>query len=281
MYSSDLYEYPHADRIIVIGDIHGDIKRLKKILDDAKIINDNLEWVANPPNTIVIQIGDQIDSANREPNINEWEIIDDVNIIHFTNCLDNIAKAKGGRFISLIGNHELMNIIGNFTYVSDKSNSHTRYEMFMPKGSLSPILAKRQIVVKIGELFFCHAGIKKNHLDILNSFNKPVSYLNDIWRDFILTGRINQDDKDIFDNIILGNEGILWTRELDNEENMTLVLNNLGCVYMFVGHTPMNTIQLVNKIWYVDTGISRAFGRTSYQYLDITNYIISVKNIDD
>ncbi len=33
-----IYEYPNPDRLVIIGDIHGDIKRFKNILIDANII---------------------------------------------------------------------------------------------------------------------------------------------------------------------------------------------------------------------------------------------------
>ena len=85
------YEYTEPRRIVVIGDIHGDIKRFKNILIDAELINNDLEWVAQPPETIVVQVGDQIDSANRNPDIPDWEVLDDVNMLYFTNSLDNIA----------------------------------------------------------------------------------------------------------------------------------------------------------------------------------------------
>ncbi len=279
---SDLNNYSTANRIIVIGDVHGDIKRLKNILINASIINNDLEWIANPPDTIVVQIGDQVDSLNRDPNIIEWEKLEDFNVLYFTNTLDNIAKTKGGRMISLIGNHELMNVIGNFSYVSTKSNFSSRYNYFMPKGILSPILAKRPLILKIGPLYFCHAGIRKHHIDILNKYNKDILYINDIWNKFMLTGQLNIEDKEIFDKIILDMEGILWTRNTDDDDILNEMFNYLECEYMFIGHTPVDNIMLLkNKIWYIDSCISRAFGSKKYQYIDITNNTISVKTINE
>ena len=170
-----IYEYPKCDRLVIIGDIHGDIKRLKTILIDAKIINNNIEWIAEPPNTVVVQMGDQVDSLNRDESIAEWEVLDDVEVIYFTNLLDKFAQSKGGRFISIIGNHEFMNVIGNYSYVSSKSmanNENKRRDLFKAKGVLSPILSKRPIVLKIGELFFCHAGLTTKHLELLKNTTK-------------------------------------------------------------------------------------------------------------
>jgi len=283
IYDSFSYEYPHSDRTVIIGDIHGDIKRFKRILIDADIINDNLEWVANPPNTIVVQVGDQIDSAIRIPGTVEWEVLDDTNMIYFTDSLDNIARTKGGKVISLIGNHELMNVLGNFSYVSHHSLFNDRHKYFMPKGTLSPILAKRPIVLKIGDLFFCHAGVKKRHVDILDKYNKDISYLNELWKRFMLTGEIRKEDVDIFENVLTDSEdGILWTRSLDDEKDNNYVMKKIGFTYMFVGHTPVNQIKLMNnKIWFTDTGISRSFATTSYQYIDIDNYSLNIKTIPE
>ena len=51
-YSNDIGD--NTDRIIIIGDVHGDIKRFKDILIKSEIINTNLEWIAEPPNTYII-----------------------------------------------------------------------------------------------------------------------------------------------------------------------------------------------------------------------------------
>ena len=266
--------------MVVIGDIHGDIRRFKDILIDAKIINANIEWVAEPPNTIVVQMGDQVDSINRDSALEDWEVLPDVEMIYFTNLLNKMALSKGGRVISLIGNHELMNIIGNYSYVSPKSLGNNRGELFKPGGSLSAILSQRPIVVKIGGFLFCHAGLTLDHLNILKKYNKDVSYINTIWKNFVKTNAILLEDKEIFENIILGNEGILWTRDLNDAEGVMKMLDSIDCLYMFVGHTVVEHVKLINhRIWYVDTGISRSFGNNAFQYIDIVNNNLSIKNV--
>ena len=278
-----IYEYPKCDRLVIIGDIHGDIKRLKTILIDAKIINNNIEWIAEPPNTVVVQMGDQVDSLNRDESIAEWEVLDDVEVIYFTNLLDKFAQSKGGRFISIIGNHEFMNVIGNYSYVSSKSmanNENKRRDLFKAKGVLSPILSKRPIVLKIGELFFCHAGLTTKHLELLKKYDKDISYINRIWKNFVLHGNVLKEDKELFDNILLDYNGILWTRELDNQNDLNEMLKSINCTFMFVGHTVMDGIKFYNnKVWYTDTGISRAFGNNKYQYMEIIKYHIHIKEI--
>ena len=280
-----IYEYPMPDRLVIIGDIHGDIKRFKNILLDAKIINNNIEWIAEPQNTIVIQMGDQIDSLNRIED-NDWEVLEDIEMLKFTDLLDKIASTKGGKVISIIGNHEFMNILGNYTYVSAKSianNEKRRNELFKPGGQLSKILSNRPIIIKIGSLLFCHAGLKESHLFVLQKYNKEIFYLNKLWKTFALTNNINnQEDSEIFSKIILDDDGILWTRSLTTGEELNIVLKNINCNHMFVGHTVVDSIKLINNnLWYTDTGISRAFGNKSYQYIDIVNNDVSIKTLNN
>lgn len=263
--------------IIIIGDIHGDFKRLKNILLNENVITNNLEWIKE--DTIVIQLGDQIDSANRNQMISEWEMIKDVEVLNFTDLLSKLAKTKNSHFISIIGNHELMNFLGDFSYVSQNSSYSERQKHFEKKGIYNNILANRPIVVKINDLIFCHAGITKKHLDICNKNNKDLFYINKIWYN-LLTNKTNKEDVEIINKIILDNDGILWTRELQSKEDLNYILSSLNCNYMFVGHNTVDKITLNNNVWYVDNGISRAYGKHNYQYIVIdSNQNINIKTL--
>jgi len=58
------------------------------------------------------------------------------------------------------------------------------------------------------------------------------------------------------------------------------LFKELNVSYMFLGHTALDRISLAdNQIWYCDTGLSRAFGTTKYQYIDINKNNINVKTI--
>jgi len=277
-YSNDI----NTNRIIIIGDVHGDIKRFKEILIKSEIINTNLEWIAEPPNTIIIQLGDQIDSLNRLSNEN-WEVLSDYEMIYFTEHLNDIARIKGGYVISLIGNHELMNIIGDFSYVSPQNRNETRFDLFKAKsGSIGLILAKRPLIVKIKDLIFCHAKLGLDHLELFNKRNKDIFYINYLWKNYMENGIIKLEDKEIFDEIILGNNGILWNRNINNKIETEKLFKQLGIKFMFLGHTALEKITIVdNQIFYCDTGLSRAFGTETYQYIDINNKNINIKSIDN
>jgi len=282
--NNNLNEINNANRIIIIGDVHGDIKRFKSILIDSEIINNNLEWIADPPNTIIIQLGDQIDSLNRNTKEN-WEVLSDYEMIYFTEHLNNIARVKGGYCISLIGNHELMNVIGDFSYVSkmslgDNNNEILRRNLFRPQGSIGLILAKRPLIIKIKDLLFCHAKLELEHLELLRRYNKDIFYINYIWNNYLENNKINIEDKEILDKIIIGSNGILWNRNLNNIVETGKLYKELDITYMFVGHTALDKITLLdNQIWYCDTGLSRSFGTYKYQYIDINKKNINVKTI--
>ena len=281
MFNEYINELSSHKRIIVIGDIHGDIRRFKNILIDAEIINNDLEWIANPPETIILQLGDQIDSLNRLTTEN-WEVLKDYEMIYFTEYLNTIARSKGGYCISLIGNHELMNVIGDFSYVSPNSSSDLRKNLFKPKGSLALILAKRPLIFKIGDLLFCHAKFDIHHLNLLKKHNKNIMYINTIWKNYLENEKLNIEDKEIIDNIIIGPGGILWNRNNNIKNETAELFKELNVSYMFLGHTSYDKILIKdNQIWYCDTGISRAFGKKEYQYLDIINLNINIKNIKE
>jgi hypothetical protein len=274
--------YNDTDRFIIIGDVHGDIKRFKEMLIKSEVINTNLEWIANPPNTCIIQLGDQIDSLNRLTN-EKWEVLSDYEMIYFTDHLNDIAKIKGGSVLSLIGNHELMNIIGDFSYVSSNNRNDSRIDLFKAKtGSIGLILAKRPLIIKIKDLLFCHAKFCLEHLELLKRRNKDIFYINYIWRNYMENGKVALEDKEIFDEIILGHNGILWNRKENNKEETDILFKQIGVKYMFLGHTALEQISIIdNQIFYCDTGLSRAFGTKKYQYIDIDNKNINIKTIID
>ena len=59
-----MYNY-NNNRIIAIGDIHGDYAIFIELLKLAKVINNKLEWIGK--DTYVIQLGDTLDG--KRPNV--------------------------------------------------------------------------------------------------------------------------------------------------------------------------------------------------------------------
>ena len=95
------------NKIIAIGDIHGDFQIFIKVLQMCKLINKNLEWIGG--DTYLIQLGDTLDGKRPETAIDSsfLEESGEIEIIRLILDLDAQAKNVKGRVISLIGNHEL------------------------------------------------------------------------------------------------------------------------------------------------------------------------------
>jgi hypothetical protein len=95
----------HAERIVAIGDVHGDIEATRRALRLAGAIDENDRWIGGK--LVVVQTGDQLDRGD-----NEQAILD-----LFTRLVEEAAQA-GGAFHVLNGNHELMNAKLDLRYVT-------------------------------------------------------------------------------------------------------------------------------------------------------------------
>lgn len=204
---------PAVPRIIAIGDIHGDLELVIKSFKLAKLIDDDHNWIANPPNTIVVQVGDLIDSCRPIPEIHECrrkkypgDRADDINVINFFNQMHEKAFKVGGAVYKVLGNHETMNAEGNFNYVSyenyynfeytDDNNEKYigpkgRYNAFKPGGPIAKMLAcTSPSVLIIGSTMFVHAGVlpvlarRLDHLNI--DGNSKLKHLNSVVRKWLL-----------------------------------------------------------------------------------------------
>ena len=307
--------FENPGRIIVIGDIHGDIDRLIHILVSLNIFSHTLEWIAQPPNTIVIQLGDQIDSMDRTGTNPHWDNtssacpggILDLNILLLMDKLDTIAVAAGhgGRILSLIGNHELLNLMHEFHYVSPCSlnivDAETRKQLFAyGNGQLTRLLAKRNIVVKIGNFLFCHGGILPEHLELLQNIYGTIDLntINTIFRKFVYTIGLEPHEAHILQNAIIGDNGILWTRMYMNlltsaqqDTNIHIILENIlnhiltqtNTLSMFIGHNTVDHITSVsnNKLFFMDASLSRAYNSCTNQVIEIvTDFTTGINNVN-
>jgi hypothetical protein len=301
---------PPARRIIVIGDIHGDMSMLLECLRIGKLIDSNTsqghnyKWIGG--DTVVVQVGDQIDSCrfngvdscNDPDTYNYVDNADDINILYFMTKLHNKAVKHGGAVYSLIGNHELMNVMGDFNYVSHNNirhfdnykhnDNHTdiiikdgyeaRKVAFAPGNKIANFLAcTRKMTLIIGSNLFVHAGmvpqmIAKYKIDDMNKiltlflFNELKQ--PELFKDLFLSGKISP----------------LWTRIFGTTiDNCIELLQPLKEIYnvnkIYVGHTPQIdkgiSSQCNNNVWQTDVGMSKAFSNFNShrkaQVLEILN----------
>tara|TARA_B100000795_G_scaffold222884_1_gene177914 strand:- start:3382 stop:4272 length:891 start_codon:yes stop_codon:yes gene_type:complete len=271
---------PPSDRIIVIGDLHGDWQVTKEIFLKSNLIDLNFKWIAEPKNTIVVQVGDIVDRGGRPDNIGDE--CSEMKIMDFLDECHSKAKLYGGGVYCILGNHEIMNVVGNFTYSSPMSikcfgGPEERKNVFKPGGILARRFAcSRNVVLIVGGFLFVHAGIMPKHL------TKNIKEINDEMRDYLNTSG-SQYSKE-FSDYFLAYEGILWNRELaignPDCNKLKKVLNHFKVGSMVVGHTVQDqgiNSKCENKIWKVDTGMSDAFGtKGKIQVLEILDNGISL-----
>ena len=250
--------YKMVEKIVVIGDIHADYEILLAVLKKAGLINDKLEWIGGK--TYLVMIGDLVDGKAR---IDNWNGDSDIKVINFLGKLIKKAKRKGGDVIILLGNHEFMNIRGNFNYSGSNGIKQMGGELNRLKYFNSKFLSfanKCFLAVNIGGWIFCHAGIVP---EISKKYSIPK--LNTMLVKF-LSNQMNLHEDNIFFEIISGENGILTTREFGinniNCKRLLATLENLNANHMVVGHTVQEKVNDIcnKKLWRVDVGLSRAFG---------------------
>jgi calcineurin-like phosphoesterase family protein len=88
-----------APRIVAVGDVHGAGDAFASILQKTGLIDAQKRWTGGT--AILVQTGDLLDRGQ-----------DVRQILDLLMALESQAAAAGGRVHSLLGNHELMNLIG-------------------------------------------------------------------------------------------------------------------------------------------------------------------------
>jgi hypothetical protein len=92
-------------RIIAVGDLHGDYQAWTTIARAAGLVDAGNHWAAGK--TILVQMGDVTD---RQP--------DSLKIIRSLQQLQKEASRSGGRVVVVLGNHEAMNLLGDNRYTT-------------------------------------------------------------------------------------------------------------------------------------------------------------------
>ena len=101
-------EPPRHDRIVTIGDVHGNYSGLVSIMKEAMLIDNDNRWIGG--NTLLVQTGDLLD---RGADIRQ--------VLDLIMSLQPQAEAAGGKVMVLLGNHEAMNIVGSRHYVNPEA----------------------------------------------------------------------------------------------------------------------------------------------------------------
>tara|TARA_Y100001970_G_scaffold280012_1_gene388274 strand:+ start:3973 stop:5334 length:1362 start_codon:yes stop_codon:yes gene_type:complete len=263
---------PKVPRIVAIGDLHGDLRATIRSLKLAGVIPlstpentniKNIPWIGG--NTVIVQLGDQIDRVRPthwENDIVQDEIKNDegsdLKIINLMDLLNVRAKKEGGAVLSVLGNHELMNVDGDFRYVSldefsefgdmfsknkqDYKNEKYPYgykerlAVFKPGGILARRLAlTRDSVVQVGSWLFVHGGLTPKLVD-----KYTLDEINMYIREWLKNNQ-SQRVEDVVDDIFRNDDddfSPFWSRVFSDHDEW----NESRNLYLF-----NNTINIINK----------------------------------
>ena len=96
---------PVPARIVAVGDLHGDFSAWQDIARDAGLIDANGHWAGGK--TVLVQMGDMTDRGD-----------DSLKIVRSLQQLQKEAPRHGGKVVVVLGNHEAMNLLGDFRYTT-------------------------------------------------------------------------------------------------------------------------------------------------------------------
>jgi Calcineurin-like phosphoesterase len=282
-----------VDRVVAIGDVHGDYEQFVAVLRCAKLIDSQERWSGGK--THLVQTGDTLD---RGP--------DSRKVMDLLMKLEKEARRAGGWVHCLIGNHEAMNIYGDLRYVSpgefaafrDRNSEKAREELYSkdqeriksssppesvpvfdeafrkkwesehplgyaehrrelgPAGKYGKWIRSHNAVIKIDNTLFLHGGIGPKYVDL------KVGLINE------RVGEELEDFTKLRGGMVMDGEGPLWYRGLAQEDETTLephvkaVLKNHQAERIVIGHTPTEGAILTrfrDKVLLIDVGLSRVF----------------------
>ena len=251
-------------RLVAIGDVHGDFKQTMRALELGKVMDADGRWVGGT--TVLVQVGDILDRGDNELAI----------MRKFAN-LAKQARKEGGDVLVVHGNHEIMNVLGDFRYATkgayaecaryaeakrqklveklgeenapplpetpEDVNPETyrgvlaRRDLFLPGGEMAMRMAKNPTVLQVGDTVFAHAGID------MRAVEYGFQALNDdvaAWMAGV---------KKTPPNMVLEEKGVVWTREYGGADagvtaeasacrRLGEALDAVGAKRLVVGHTP-------------------------------------------
>ncbi|MFC1609436.1 metallophosphoesterase [Myxococcota bacterium] len=254
-----------SGRIVAIGDLHGDLSATKNVLALAGAIDEESRWIGG--DLVVVQTGDQLDRGD-----------EDRVVVDLFRDLEEQASSEGGRVLSLVGNHETMNVDGRMDYVTPggyqafwgiagldleapwlavyPGDQRPRRAAFHPGGPYARLLAERPVVVKIGDTIFVHGGISASDVDYgLDRINREV-------RDWML-------DQGLPPVATTASTGPLWSTQYSHSPTAEIcatlsdVLARLAARRMVVAHVVQSegiNSACDGKVWRIDVGLSSFYG---------------------
>ena len=286
--SGGTHTFPAPDRLVAIGDLHGDLGKAKQAFSLAGLIDSEQRW--NGGSSVVVQVGDVLDRGGEE-----------IKLLYLLQRLKIEAFRSGGALHVINGNHEVMNVALDFRFVTleglkefenwgrwwkvgmgmkklcdgvenfgnpfegiPEEFPDVKEEFFegikgriaalRPGGPISRrFLGGNETVVVVGDSVFVHGGLLRDHVEY------GIEKLNGEVRDWI------RGVKSSMPRYLRGRDSLVWLRRFSDGPDcdcghLEEVLSSIpGVKRMVMGHTIQQRINGVcdNQAIRVDVGLSR------------------------
>jgi len=278
-------------RVVAIGDIHGDIQKLLDCLKISGLIREDdhgIRWIGG--DATVVQLGDVLDRGDAE-----------ISTILLLRELDKQARQDGGAVHMLNGNHESLNVAGDFRYVtrgafwesamaaglseddalrSKEAILQARWALYRPGGVMAKELSRNPTVLIVNnEIVFAHGGLLPHHVKY------GVQRINDEVAKWMKGADCTDGSAPSPPFTAMGDSNsVMWNRTFGKERcspydriqmkrQLDATLQQLGAKAMVVGHTPQMTglnAECNGRIWRVDVGMSSGVLNAEAQVLEFS-----------
>jgi hypothetical protein len=235
-----------VDRVVAIGDIHGDYDQFVKCLLAAKVVDADLNWLGG--RTHLVQTGDV---PHRGPGTRE--------AMDLLRKLQRQAPESGGRVHCLIGNHEGMVLVGSSwestpEEIAGFGGRDELLRLLGPEGEYGRWILGNPTVLKINDMVFVHAGISPEHL------NLTLEQVHERSLGEVKSGVVGLNRNKM---------SALWFRGLaqDDEQQQMPFVEQIGrqfdARHFVIGHTVSRTgvrTRFDGRVIMIDVGMTARFG---------------------
>lgn len=258
-------EFGGVKKMLVISDIEGNFQALRKLLQGNRVIDENFNWIYGKDH--VVFVGDFVDRGTMVTEV-LWLIY----------SLEEKAKAAGGYVHYILGNHEIMNMSNDLSYVHERYIQHASLinkpymQLFGPDAEIGRWLATKNVVEKIGHVLFTHGGIST----YINYLNVSLKELNEITRPYYTDTTYKYTDNRL--NIIYSDFGPFWYRNYYKAPRAGMgqidsTLSNYRVRHISTGHTIIgNEISSVYGGKVFNTDVHHAGGHSEALLIDHNDF---------